>query len=485
MMKNNFFLFSLVFLVLCQLAQAQSFTIFCNDVGEHSATQGFLDTLGGGGDRSINAEQLRKVVASESREKIWNLWWENCPIGTQCYHWIPWIFGQHPSILVRRLAQLWAIRIIEDRMRKDEFEELPSAISEYEKRENLRFTSDSITTINTNTAKYDIETLNRVSKKNKFKIWLARFTCLKEPKGCARALSQTLQWMRPLVVSGKNFNPMRFGKSTVFTRLEDWLWALQTPLVLEALHRMNQTFFKEITGAVPLQESNRLIEDLVRTVGELQPELESEAQKTIALRILTLYATRGSSFSQIFDYFSVESYPLIAEFQYFASSIQTLDALYFEKYKFSYALPKTIQSSCLYAKPYHFWMGAGIANALKDNGLSEKMALLGVHSSGLLYEFSNALPFRKKLSPLKNEEFASEIALNMAWNDFGAAWVLNPNSSLVFDQIYEKVREGITLSSNQQSRLEKFLLGERDLGTWMKATQSQSLLKDLSDWIEK
>src|SRR5207244_3343913 len=88
-----------------------------------------------------------------------------------------------------------------------------------------------------------------------------------------------------------------------------------------------------------------------------------------AWAFLGMYGTRGASFSVLAPLANRENLPVFLSFYLISSMMGVLDQRTFAT-GHAYSYPKSIESRCGFARPYHFWLAAYLSRFLRKKGYS-------------------------------------------------------------------------------------------------------------------
>lgn len=180
------------------------------------------------------------------------------------------------------------------------------------------------------------------------------------------------------------------------------------------------------TNALPKKDVYQEIKH--NLIQELKLNEKSASKWTLSL--LEFFAARGASwfFNGItLDYNSSNS--SIVSIFIITSAIQFFDKVTFKLTGKQFSIPKQINTSCYYAKPYHFWMAAYMTHDAINNGkFDKKSALRATHLMGVGYELGRVSDRIVKSTydslPLsKEEQFspgANAARIDLVFNTLGA-----------------------------------------------------------------
>ncbi len=187
-------------------------------------------------------------------------------------------------------------------------------------------------------------------------------------------------------------------------------------------------------------------------IAESQGQTKAEAQQ-IALEILATYSLRGAA------YFNQDARAQFAKTQSGLSFLILSSAIsYFDKILFNntgkiVSLPNSyLQTTCLYGKPYHFWLSAYMSNlAHTELNFSKRKSFLATHLIGIGYELQKGMfgdmlnrggYFNAIIEAPKLDQIEVQIAkVDVLFNALGAGFgVQDPNNikRLNVDKILRK-----------------------------------------------
>lgn len=103
--------------------------------------------------------------------------------------------------------------------------------------------------------------------------------------------------------------------------------------------------------------------------------------------------------------------------------ISYLDKLKMNQSGQSYAFPNYLKTSCLYGKPYRFWMSAYLAKYGVEQGFSEKQSFAGSYLLGIGYDMSTSYngrdPSTVYTTPI-NSDFNRSRRIDAIWEMIGS-----------------------------------------------------------------
>ena len=164
------------------------------------------------------------------------------------------------------------------------------------------------------------------------------------------------------------------------------------------------------------------------------------AAEEIVWKMLGFYSIRGASMSALSDLVRPDLVPMVAAFGIISAAMSELDLFPHVKGETHlYTLPPGIQSSCAYGKPYHFWMAAYLAHALRKEGFQAKGSFQATHLMGMMYEMTSTTygrtPYKTIATP-KDSDYNNSIRLSLVMNDAGAAFGSEMKQSFLIDHLY-------------------------------------------------
>ncbi len=213
--------------------------------------------------------------------------------------------------------------------------------------------------------------------------------------------------------------------------------------------------------------------DLARTgrlsaVGDLFTDLKNEFISSgasvsdatdMTWKALAFYATRGASAMPYFAAADKENKAAFVSTALIASMISYLDGYSLKSGKL-YSLPSTVQTSCDYTRPYHFWMAGYLARELLKKGFSKSASFKATHLSETVYEqFSTAYTKERpdEVAASTTHNFYNvETQKNILFNDAGAYSALSPGKQINLDTGF---REMYSSAKQPTSSVFQSLLG--------------------------
>lgn len=233
---------------------------------------------------------------------------------------------------------------------------------------------------------------------------------------CIGPINRILTWMSPHVQG-----------SWVVSMIDLWESVLNDTEYYPGLARAAGLVYQRIQGTRvhwdPRAAISDIYSDLVagyRAVGKS----EAEAQRR-AIDILGIYGTRGASMVIAYSLARQETAQLIAPLTFISSAMSYLDAL--QPAGRYYSMPPSTTGTCLYGKPYHFWMAAYFVLALQaDRTVPDaKTAAIASHIVGRVYESNSDTygrdPDQAFVEPLLSPH-NNRLRHNLAFNDAGVFW---------------------------------------------------------------
>jgi hypothetical protein len=205
-------------------------------------------------------------------------------------------------------------------------------------------------------------------------------------------------------------------------------------------------------GLVAIADQGKKINaDLLEDTKQafLEAGVDSSRVEEYAFKLLGIYGSRGASMSPLLDKQNVineDNYIVFASLAVVASSISYLDTVMFPT-GHTYSLPKNISTHCDYTRPYHFWLPAYLAYAMKKKGYSNQAIMQGLHILGTGYEEVVSVSndhISTKDSALDSQPFyIIETQKNLAFDDVGIFWSLlymnNDRRQIQADDFLERI----------------------------------------------
>lgn len=249
--------------------------------------------------------------------------------------------------------------------------------------------------------------------------------------GCIPALEQVIHWMHP-TASQEDFTITQLGL------LEDVMLdpeytpgaAIAAGTVMKRVERLER-------GEDPGLDSSDLFSDLV--AGYISAGKSPEEARTRALDLLGVYGSRGAATYSFFTLADKNTYPVLAALSYLASAASYLDA--FRQGNRYYSLPPTFTATCDLGKPYHFWLSAYLTRSLMRLKFSAAAAVTATHAAGSTYEFASE--WRSPSRVISEPAFSlgnDLIRMNIAANDAGAFWAVDPEAVFSLDVAFEHMK---------------------------------------------
>ncbi len=253
---------------------------------------------------------------------------------------------------------------------------------------------------------------------------------------CQRSLEYLLSIANPKMVEG-TANEVIFGnllnKVLVNKDHQVVIKLLAKSLIKDTINFINN-------GSTPSDDIYKRILQIATISG-----FKLAKSEELAFDILGAYSIRGASF------FSDEKFlPELSKsdvgvsFLFLASAISFLDKAKYHKRRELFSLPRGyLRTSCLYGKPYHFWMAAYISRTLmKDGGFNKRKSFLATHLSGVGYEVAKKTSdFNMRDSYFKNiieSESLDDIdvknaKIDIVFNSFGSGFGVSYMDKVVLD----------------------------------------------------
>lgn len=249
---------------------------------------------------------------------------------------------------------------------------------------------------------------------------------------CVGPVTTILDWM----------HPHDFGDWSV-SMVDLWEKVFTDAEYIQGLAKAASIVSQRITG-IRVDRNRRaalsdIFTDIVdgyRAVGKSDAEA-----KRRALDVLGVYGTRGASMRIAYQLPELEIVPLVAAITFLSSAMSYLDMIQPEgRY---YSMPPSTVGTCMYGKPYHFWMGAYFVYALTGGRIfdvSAKDAAIAAHIVGRVYESNSSTfgrdpdqPFYEKILSLHNNQIRANLVINDAgtiWAAEGGKRLLNINAAI-------------------------------------------------------
>lgn len=233
--------------------------------------------------------------------------------------------------------------------------------------------------------------------------------------GCVTPVRRILDWMHPHAAHGWSTSMVDLWEKVV-TDTEYYPGAAKGASLI--FQRITEVRVKRNRRAAV----SDIFTDLVagyRAVGKPEPEARNRAYD-----VLALYGTRGASMSIAYYLQRQETAPFIAALTFLSSAMSYLDMV--QPPGRYYSMPPSTSGTCMYGKPYHFWMSAYFVHALPGRmAIDVKEAAIASHIVGRVYESNsstlgrdpNQAFFEKLLSPHNNQ-----LRANLVINDAGVIW---------------------------------------------------------------
>ena len=206
--------------------------------------------------------------------------------------------------------------------------------------------------------------------------------------------------------------------------------------------------YKKIKDKINLAQSGKKVDlgniwtDSITSMKKFG--ISQEDSRTMSLKFLGLYGARGADSELYFRLIDRTNNKQFLILSMISSSLSKMDDLTILGGR-RYSLPENIVSKCSYARPYHFWMSAFLANSLKNEGFNDRSIVQAINRVGSAYEI--------KADVATNANYQSptlETQKDILFNDIGATWAIKSRNAQNFqinaDSLLEKMM--ITSSNN-------------------------------------
>ncbi len=369
-----------------------------------------------------NKKQLTKALQNHEPKMIRQGLMESCH--GKCELSIPWLLSQGNSSDLRLIAHEYQKKLSLKRLL--ELEAISGSLSEELTHEKVdskllsfyrNFNSKQV--VYSKTSKLRMMQFNEIAKKNspkrKLEETLITFAAplnFSEKKSFISAI----EIAKPFSLRAFDFSPPIFSTDNISIMFsDDWSRLLSDPRYSNWVSTMAAEILEN-----QRPENEDFIGFIYRTI-EQQPQFKSAKSKEQAIRtFLRVYASRGASMNEVIPYFESEHAMILTAIGIIATDANLKDAQWFQAKNRFYSIPEWIKSDgCLIAKPYHFWMGAVLSEALQNVG---EDGALGSHIAATFYEFYGSTSIRgKSLLASKDPKNIHNISirLNILLDDLG------------------------------------------------------------------
>jgi hypothetical protein len=229
----------------------------------------------------------------------------------------------------------------------------------------------------------------------------------------------------------------------LFLAPEIYTEVMTNPAYVQPLSRV----IAKLYDNMGLAKQNRLTDP-----GDLYNDLltafkQSGVSNTVAedmtWNVLELYSGRGAAADYYYAFSKPENFPVVASLGLLASMTAYFDRYSLEHHLKIYSLPVGVSTSCDYTRPYHFWLAAYLAHGFKKEGYSDQATFEAVHELEKTYEEFGGAATKKSLSSIAKDSphgsYEVETQKNIAFNDAGAIYGIQPGSHVDLDQDLEKL----------------------------------------------
>jgi hypothetical protein len=200
------------------------------------------------------------------------------------------------------------------------------------------------------------------------------------------------------------------------------------PVYSRAAAALALTILNKIEGTI-LDDHHQIDGDLFTDTQNAFVEVGVAAGQApaMAVKLLSLYGMRGADsdvFMTVPMRYSDKAYTIFETMFFVSRSINYLDGLTLAS-GHPYSLPPGISSDCMFARPYHFWMSAALAEVLRERGHSARASLKAAHKLGVAYEVHGGAGNKDSRHVFDQDFYLIETQKNLTFNDAGAFWVAN------------------------------------------------------------
>jgi hypothetical protein len=219
-----------------------------------------------------------------------------------------------------------------------------------------------------------------------------------------------------------------------------------------------------------------------RAVGKSETEARDRA-----FDVLGVYGTRGASMTIAYSLARADTAPVVAGLTFISSAMSYLDLV--QPAGRYYSMPPATTGTCMYGKPYHFWMPAYFVHTIPGRlAVDVKEASIAAHIVGRVYESNSATlgrdPNQAFYEPLLSPH-NNQLRANLVINDAGAIWAaengtrtLNINAAIGL--LKSKALPLPTMTPDELTALLRKPI-ERDKA-WIQMFQPDVLIKQ---WLER
>jgi len=348
--------------------------------------------------------------------------WSNYLPKTKSY--IPWMLMNHPRTEAKEAAhiiQKYQIKKYFMGINPEIDPELDQSFNDYflkQSRSKPIYSSEYITSINKKLdyIKNQNDSYKGLMKEfEKYSFWIcSNYISL----SCNSSLTQSLALLNP------KENPFKNGGS--FSLIEPLREFLTDPKIIAPLNyaaiQIKTILENSRSGKFPTYDLYRVIIESFKMYG--MPVKQASHYTWLTLGV---YGSRGSAINTFIDIAQPENEKLFTPLYYISTAINLIDHYMLKAALLrTFTLPPGMITGCDYAKPYHFWLSAYLARALRLNGYSWRVSSLSPHILGMMYQFKGVYSdtdkafFEHKHSPSNNA-----VRVNISFNDLGAMFGSN------------------------------------------------------------